>query len=79
LLSDEVEDVWEELVVFTLVKEEDDDTVGSWLLTSDFSWVEGFVPSPTLLVSTDTISLEVSGSWLSGVVGKVGRKKFVET
>jgi len=33
LLSDEVEDVWEELVVFTLVKEDDEDTVGSWLLT----------------------------------------------
>ena len=74
-----MEDVWEELVVFTLVKEEDDDTVGSWLLTRDSSWVEGFCPSPRLLVSTDTLSLEVSGSWLSGVVGKVGRKKFVET
>ena len=72
-----MEEVWEELVVFTFVKEEDDDTVGSWLLTT--SWVEGFFPSPTLLGSTDTASLEVSGSWLSGVVGKVGRKKFVET
>ena len=61
-------------MVFTLVNEEDEDTVGSWMLTFGSSFT-----SPMLLVSTDTLSLEVSGSWLSGVVGKVGRKKFVET
>ena len=69
-----MEEVWEELVVFTLVNEEDEDTVGSWVLTFDSSFT-----SPMLLVATDTLSLEVSGSWLSGVVGKVGRKKLVET
>ena len=34
---------------------------------------------PILLVSTTTISLELSGSAPSGVVGSVGRKKLVET
>lgn len=61
------------LVVFTWVTLVD--MVGTCVFMINSSLDFGSLTLPKVLVCTTTISLDVSGS--SGVVGNVGRKKFV--